>query len=221
MAKKSPRFVRPYPLSRPVTLVRRQKRGGTKWDLIRQPRPRIHARTKWGVRTRIDPDSATEARATKDVKGSLEERLLYQSLVDWGFIPGVDFTFQTSIMGGRAELGGLVADFIFPIPMIIINPTSVWHTMTLANIRRDDDQTAILASMGYMVIYLDPNIIHDPIALDYWISNNIAMLWGTSSKGQGFGSGGVGDLSYVNSIEQGMLTNINQTLDAILQELSR
>jgi hypothetical protein len=172
------------------------------------------------VRTRIDSASAEEARATKDVKGSLEERILYKSLEQWGFIPGIDFTFQTSILGGRAELGGLVADFVFPVPMIIVNPSSVWHTMSLANIRRDDDQTAILASMGYLVIYLDPNIIHDPVALDYWISNNISMLWGTSSQGNGFGNGGVGGMSYINSIEQGMLTDIDQTLDAILKELS-
>jgi len=214
LATKSPRFVKPFPTHRPVTLIRRHKRGGTKWNLIRQPRPRVHARPRWGVRTSYDRESAIEARATKDVRGSLEERIFYQALVNWGFIPGVDFTFQTSLLGGRAELGGLVADFIIEIPKIIINPTSVWHTMTLANIRRDDDQAAILASMGYTVIYLDPNIIHNQTALDLWISNNINMLWGTSSSNGG--SGGASDLTYVNDIERRMIENIESLTGSIL-----
>ncbi len=218
MAKKYPRFVRPYPAHRPTTLVRRQKRGATKWELIRQKRPRVHARTAWGVRTRFDVDAAKENRAQQDIKGSLEERIFYKALISWGFADGIDFTFQTSVLGGRAELGGLVADFLFPLPMVIVNPTSVWHTMTLENIRRDDDQTAILASMGYLVLYLDPNIIHDQDALDFWVSRNIATLWGTSSTGHGHGIGS--DVSYTSSAQQDIINRIEALVDAIYLKLT-
>ena len=129
---KSPRFVRPYP-QRTVSMIRRVGRGIINRAKLRQERPRIHAKP-WRYRTGYDSETLLEERAEQGIKGSLEERLFYKALVDHGYIPYVDFYFQESILGGRAEPGGLVADFLFPIPKIIVNPTSLWHLITPPNL---------------------------------------------------------------------------------------
>jgi len=194
-------------------MVRRLGRGQANWDLIRQKRPRIHARS-WRFKTSYDTQGLLENRAQQGLRGSLEERIFYKALAEHGFIPGVDFTFQSSMMGGRGELGGLVADFLFPVPMVIVNPMSYWHTISLAHERRDDDQVMILRSLGYTLLEVWPITIHDQFALDRWISDNLMLLWGTST-----GSSGAGTVSFLESIQLDALNRVNLTLDAILKEL--
>jgi len=202
-------------------------RGQVKWDFVRQKRPRIHART-WQFKTSYDLQGLKEARAEQNIKGSLEERMFYRALVEHGFIPGVDFTFQSAMMGGRAELGGLVADFLFEIPKIIVNPMSYWHTMSLVTERRDDDQTVILRSLGYTQLEIWPITIYDQYALDKWINDNLGMLWGTSTSGSSYGNGGIiasssgaGGISqaWAGNIEINILNQINTNLDAILERV--
>lgn len=186
LTTKSARHLAGYPLQKKTGVIIR-KRGGIKSKgLIRQPRPRISARRPIGVATRQIKRWALEERAatvTIAPAGSLEERIFYQALVDHGFIPGVDFDYQSQMFGGRAELGGLVADFLFPIPKVIVNPYSDWHTMSEYNLRRDLDQITILESMGYTVLIIWPVTIYDQAALDDWIARYIRPLWGTSYNG--------------------------------------
>lgn len=177
-----PRFVRPYP-RRPTTGIRRFRGGTVKWEYLRQERPRRFARAQWGTRTRIDAQAALEARAIQGIDGSLEERIVYAALVQHGFKPDVDFTFQSSEFGGRAVLGGLVADFLFEVPGVVLQVQSYWHTLTREIERRDDDQAALLQAMGYVVLELWPDVIHSQAALDLWITNHLGMLWGTSYHG--------------------------------------
>ena len=50
----------------------------------------------------------------EQVNGTLPERILYLALIRvMHFSPNADFDFQSSQEGGRLELGGLVADFLF------------------------------------------------------------------------------------------------------------
>src|SRR5512146_313230 len=51
-----------------------------------------------------------EARAVSKelVHGTLPERIVYQWLVNANYVPGADFSFQSSMEGGRLELGGIV-----------------------------------------------------------------------------------------------------------------
>ncbi len=147
------------------------------------------------------------------VRGSLQERIFYQALLDRGFIPGEDFTFQTSQLGGRAELGGLVADFIFPVPMVIVQIQSVWHTRTLYHQLRDQDQYMILASLGYTVLEVWPTTIEDPRALDEWFNFNVMTLWGTNSQGLGAGPGG--DITWAHLIDFNLWVEIESKLDDI------
>lgn len=215
MAQKSPRFVRGYPL-KAKTGIRRRGRGAVKWPLIRQPRPVRHRRS-WMYRTRTDAQAALEARAEPGVRGSLEERIVHKALTDRGFIPGIDFDFQSSMSGGRQELGGLVADFVFPLPRAILQIQSVWHTMTLELERRDEDQAAMLQAQGFMVFELWPPIIHDAQALDEWITRYIMGLWGTSTGG-GHGVGAF-DTPFLSVLEYDLWVRIEHNLDAALERL--
>jgi len=179
-----PRHIRPYP-RRPRKMIRRLKWGGVVRQLLRQPRPRRHAKQRGA---RYDADSYLEARAVQNVEGSLEERIFYKALVDHGFIPGVDFVFQSSEFGGRAELGGLVADFVFPVPRLVVQVMSqYWHSTPEVE-ARDVTQQALLEMLGYTVMFLWTGVIRDEAALERWIDNNLLHLWGTSSHPLASGS---------------------------------
>lgn len=218
MAYKEPRRLRPYPKLRKRSGVRYTARGIADWGEIRQPRPRRHARPDWGTRTRFSREQYLESLATKDVRGSLQERILYKALIDRGYSPIYDFTFQTSQLGGRTELGGLVADFMFPDVFVIVQVQSYWHTVTLAVERRDDDQKTVLESMGYTVLDIWPEIIEDVSALDDWIDRNIKTLWGTSAQGLALSPTSNID-SYVSyaydPVWQVMLTKLNEISEAL------
>lgn len=188
-----PRYVKGYP-KRKESLISRRRRGNVDRNKYRQKRPRIHA-SPYRYRTSFDEDAAIEARAKQGIHGSLQERLVYKALEDNGLIPGVDFSFQSSQLGGRARLGGMVADFIFEVAKVVVQVQSVWHTMSLAHEVRDSDQALILRDMGYTVLELWPETIEDPAALDLWIERHIMTLYGTSS--QGLGTGGSAVASYL------------------------
>lgn len=216
--KKEPRFVKGYP-QRPTTLIRRTSRNNIRTNLLRQERPRRHARA-WGYRTRQSIDQYHEDRAA-NVVGSLQERIFYQALIDHGFSPGIDFTFQSGQFGGRAQLGGLVADFLFPYPMLIIQVQSYWHTISLYQERRDNDQSAILQSFGWQVLGVWPNTIMDPAALDRWIERNLMQMWGTTT--QSLGISGSRDLPYLQVVFgdrwKPLTDQINQQLTDILEAI--
>src|SRR5690242_16887218 len=56
--------------------------------------------------------SGPEANKPDWWPGSLEEWIVYWALEALGKRPGVDFQYQAARLGGRLELGGLVADFL-------------------------------------------------------------------------------------------------------------
>jgi hypothetical protein len=103
-------------------------------------------------------------------------------------MPNVDFTFQSSQLGGRLQLGGLVADFLFEVPRVIVQVQSSWHTMTLEHKMRDADQLMLLRHMGYTVLEIWPHTIEDQAALDWWMEQNVMLMWGTSRQGLGRGN---------------------------------
>lgn len=93
-----------------------------------------------------------EARAVPrwQVVGFLRERIVYRWLVEAHLIPGVDFDFQSSMMGGRAEMGGLVIDFVFPHRKLVLQVAGPTHKENLRE-AKDEEQRLILASWGYRV----------------------------------------------------------------------
>lgn len=115
------------------------------------------------------------------MKGTLPERVVYKALED----RHIEFDFQSSLLGGRVELGGLVADFIISRPPVVIRVQGrFWHgefdTETgdlesgeIAQGRRDDDQRATLEEMGYSVLDYWEEYADDQFVNDNWMRRNI------------------------------------------------
>lgn len=106
------------------------------------------------------------------VLGTLPERIVYKWLVDKmhmqeGYYEYVttDFDFQGSMSGGRAELGGIVCDFLLPRLKIVINVNGPTHEQFLRH-RKDEEQKDILVDMGYEVYDIDDDEIYDEMRFE-------------------------------------------------------
>ena len=134
-----------------------------------------------------------EARAVPKgvINGYLTERIIYAALVNlWHFVPGVDFDFQSSIDGGRLELGGLVADFLFPYLRIVINPLGPQHYQ-FRNMKKDEEQVQVLAERGYQCYLIDEEVTYDEFALEEFLRR----IFGGLGSGGGDTGGGSANIT--------------------------
>jgi signal recognition particle subunit SEC65 len=155
----------------------------------------IHRR---GIRRPKLGGDPREARAMQGIKGFLTERILYAALVNlFHFVPGVDFLYQSSMDGGRLEMGGLVADFLFPILRIVINPLGPQHYQ-FRNMAKDEEQVAILKEMGYDAYLVDEHVIYDELALEEFLRR---IFGWTGSQGADAGAYPAGQTSSVEQEE--------------------
>jgi hypothetical protein len=74
--------------------------------------------------------------------------------------PGRDFIFQSSLEGGRQELGGLVLDFELPGRIgargLVINVQGeYWHRFRQSNRAKDLLDKIRLVNLGYAVVYVN------------------------------------------------------------------
>ena len=84
--------------------------------------------------------------------GTLPEYLIYLELVKLK----VEFTYQSSKMGGRQERGGAVLDFWMPDYNLAINVASLyWHYGRQDQLLNDKLQREQLEAQGILVIYID------------------------------------------------------------------
>lgn len=129
-------------LTRPLQL---RQRSLIKEDLIHKD-PWYMTVHRRGVRRLAVGGDMREARAVpkERVRGTLPERIIYKWLDDHD----IYFTFQSSLDGGRLEFGGIVADFILPDWMYVLNPTGPTHSEYI-RIHKDEEQTMELAEFGY------------------------------------------------------------------------
>jgi hypothetical protein len=124
------------------------------------------------------------------VKGTLPERIVYKTLLEFHFVPDIDFDFQSSQEGGRLEIGGLVADFLFRYLMLVIQVQGPTH-QELNRIRKDQEQTSILAEMGYQVVEISQELILNQNAYeDYMrslfnLGRNLSNIDGPHSTADG------------------------------------
>ena len=153
----------PQPLKRPIRVG--QKRFYNVYSLRNDPwwwvtHKRGIRRTKVGV----DP---REARAVPKslIKGTLPERIVFKWLVVHNFVSGIDFTFQSSLEGGRLEYGGIVVDFEFPQLKLILQIQGPTHNQLLRK-QKDNEQRMILSSYGYEVLELDDDVIYNEAQFD-------------------------------------------------------
>lgn len=164
------RIKMPEPIVRPVRV---QVRSVLKHEIIRPPDPWwfiVHSR---GIpRPKVGQDPL-EARAVPHslMRGTILERVIYRYLVEvLHFVPGIDFTAQTSLQGGRIELGGIVADFVFPILRIVLNPLGPTHDQYL-RMRKDQEQIQALEEMGYQVYMMEEEVIKDVYRFENYMRN--------------------------------------------------
>ena len=99
--------------------------------------------------------------------GSLPEWQFYASLLELGYQPNEDFPYQSPLMGGRLDKGGLVIDFLFDNPPnLAVNVQGVYYHYELGADTRARDIFAreSLAGQGITLIFVDEDYLaQDPL----------------------------------------------------------
>ena len=98
--------------------------------------------------------------------GSLPEYIAYITVEKLGKVPGEDFSYQSSRMGGRLDKGGVVLDFVFTNPPdLAVNVQGVYyHYETGVNTQaRDIFARAQVEGAGVRLIFIDDDdLFRDP-----------------------------------------------------------
>jgi len=131
-----------------------------------------------------------EARAISKnaIRGTLPERIVYLYLVErLRFRPNIDFDFQSSLQGGRMELGGIVADFLFPFLKIIIQVMGPTHNDFLRQ-KKDIEQEGDLTNMGFRVFVIDDTTIYDEYLFEEWMRRAFGLANGMGGSSGAHGS---------------------------------
>ena len=98
--------------------------------------------------------------------GSIPEYVAYQAFVQLGLEPDKDFVYQSPLMGGRMDKGGVVIDFLFiEPPDLAVNVQGVYyHYETGVEAKgRDMMARASLAGEDIKLIFIDDDdLLSDP-----------------------------------------------------------
>jgi hypothetical protein len=122
---------------------------------------------------------------------------MYKALVQHKYKPDVDFDFQSSLLGGRLSLGGIVADFMFPFMRIVVQVQGPTHS-TFIRKAKDAEQRELLEAMGYKSLECSMETIMNGPKLDIWIRKNID----TSNRLSGTGEAVEGTSSFRKFTEE-------------------
>ena len=99
-------------------------------------------------------------------QGSGPEYLAYQTFIELGREPGLDFTYQSSLMGGRLDKGGFIIDFMFTDPPdLAINVQGVYYhyEFGVEAKARDVMARASLAGQNITLVFIDDDdLMSDP-----------------------------------------------------------
>ena len=102
--------------------------------------------------------------------GSVPEWLTYESLQKAGKVPGQDFTYQSPLLGGRIQKGGVIIDFDFSNPPdLAINVQGVYfhYQFGVETSARDRMARAQLAGEGKQLIFIDEDDLYNDT--DYYV----------------------------------------------------
>ena len=95
--------------------------------------------------------------------------MFYASLLDLGYQPGEDFTYQSPLMGGRLDKGGYVLDFVFNNPPgLAVNVQGIYYHYELgaSTIGRDKVIRTLMALQGITLIFVDEDDLEqDPVGV--------------------------------------------------------
>ena len=122
------------------------------------------------------------AEAPEGWEGSKPEWIFYASLVELGYQPDEDFSYQSPLMGGRLDKGGIFIDFMFNNPPdLAVNVQGVYYHYELGaqTTARDIFARQSLAGMGITLVFVDEDYLEqDPLgttreALNYQDSSRL------------------------------------------------
>ena len=109
---------------------------------------------------------AQQIEAPPSWPGSLPEYIAYITFEQLGKVPGEDFSYQSSRMGGRLDKGGVVLDFVYTNPPdLAVNVQGVYyHYETGVNTQaRDIFARAQVEGAGVRLIFIDDDdLFRDP-----------------------------------------------------------
>ena len=115
----------------------------------------------------INPDTV---QTPQGWEGSVPEWLTYEALEKTGLKAGYDFTYQSPLLGGRIQKGGVVIDFDFSNPPdLAINVQGVYfhYQFGVETRARDEMIRTQLASFGDTLIFIDEDdLLQDA---DYYV----------------------------------------------------
>ena len=98
--------------------------------------------------------------------GSVPEYVAYSMFIELGREPGQDFTYQSPLMGGRLDKGGVIIDFMFTDPPdLAINVQGVYYhyEFGVEAKARDVMARASLAGQNITLIFIDDDhLLSDP-----------------------------------------------------------
>ena len=112
----------------------------------------------------------TRSDLPPDFIGSVPEYMVFQELMRIGKVEGLDFSFQSPLLGGRQDKGGVVIDFMFvDPPNLAVNVQGVYYHYGLGVVQlvRDKIGRAQLAAMGITLIFVDEDSIYEDV--EYYV----------------------------------------------------
>jgi len=171
--------------ARPLQL---KGRDLVRWQLI-QPNPwwmTIHKRGPRRLKIGEDPLEA-RAYSKERVPGTLPERIMYRYLIERLFFSTADVDFQSSLSGGRLELGGIVADFIIQSLQMIVRVQGPTHGQFLV-VRKDEEQRMALEEMGFRIVDIDDTTIYNEYALEEWARRTFNLASSVGGSGGALGT---------------------------------
>ena len=119
----------------------------------------------------VSPRAYTNVEAPEGWLGSLPEFLVFNSLTTtFNLQQGVEFTYQSPLLGGRLEKGGVVLDFVFNEPPdLAINVQGEYYHYGMGSTISQNDVfiRAQMAGQGIQLIFIDENDIYRDV--DYYV----------------------------------------------------
>jgi len=107
-----------------------------------------------------------EVQVPNNWEGSGPEYIAYSTFIELGRKPGLDFTYQSPLMGGRLDKGGFIIDFMFTDPPdLAINVQGVYYhyEFGVEAKARDVMARASLAGQNITLIFIDDDdLMKDP-----------------------------------------------------------
>ena len=107
-----------------------------------------------------------QVQAPPNWPGSVPEYIAYRTFIELGLEHGEDFTYQSPLMGGRMDKGGVVLDFLFTNPPdLAVNVQGVYYhyEFGVEAKARDVMARASLAGQNLTLVFIDDDdLMADP-----------------------------------------------------------